>query len=320
MAAIRMLDGFEMRPTDHVQIIHRSLVALGFATMCALSSGCAAAAGSGLSGAIVICDVFGNTSCAVGAAERLLNLTDADFSDDRHTQLAVLTFLGQEYREQKAYGKEELVRQRELRLWFSLRAPAPAADRSTAAEADQDLEEVRAHYSGSGMSLSHPTALQLLNNYADRHSVSGRYVRAESLLSKVLALQQAAAISDGAVASESHRLGELYLLVGKPADAERQFRRAVELRRKVYGADHFFVASSLLGLADAALAIGLTDSAIDSVRDALKIEQATYGTDHPQIAYCLDRLATMLNAGGRQTEAENARAAAAAMRKRFGTT
>ena len=249
-----------------------------------------------------------------------MNLTDSDSSGTRDAQLEILTVLSQEYREQQAYGKEELVRQRELRLWFSLRAPAPAADRSTAAEADQDFEEVRAHYSGSSVSLSDATALQLLSNYADQHMISGRYARAESLLLKVLALQDAAGISDAAVASESHRLGELYLLVGKPADAERQLRHAVELRRKLYGAGHFFVASSLLGLAEAARAIGRTDSAVDAVRDALKIVQATYGTDHPQVAYCLDRLAAMLDAAGRQAEGEKTRADARSMRQRFGTT
>jgi tetratricopeptide (TPR) repeat protein len=290
-------------------------IVIGLATVSVLSTGCR---GSKLGSEIFLCRVFRNTSCALRAAERLLNLTDSDYSDDRSKQLDILMVLSQEYRTQQAYGKEELVRQRELSLWFSLRAPAPAADRSTAAEADQDLEEVRAHYSGSSVSLTHATALQLLSNYADQYSISGRYARAASLLSKVLALQEVTASSSAAIASESHRLGELYLLVGEPADAERQFRRAVELRRRVYGADHFFVASSLLSFADAETAIGQRESAVDAVRDALKIVQATYGTDHPQVAYCLDRLAAMLDAAGRRVEAEDTRANARAMRKRFG--
>jgi hypothetical protein len=45
--------------------------------------------------------------------------------------------------------------------------------------------------------------------------------------------------------------------------------------------------------------------------------QATYGAEHPQTAYYLDRLASALDAAGRQSEADLSRAKATAMRKQF---
>jgi tetratricopeptide (TPR) repeat protein len=291
------------------------LVALSLTTICTLSSACAVDEWNMARREVIVRSLFRDTSGAVGAAERLLNLTDSRFADDRARVLETLMLLSREYREQQAYGKEALARQRELRLWFSLRAPSPAADRSTAAEADQDIEQVRSHYAPTP--VTDPTPLTLLSNQADQHSVNGRYKRAESLLLKILTLRGESSSFDAAVASDSYRLGELYLIVGRPSEAEPRFRRAVELHRKVYGGDHFFVASSLLGLADAMAATGRADQAVDALREALNIVQATYGAEHPQTAYYLQRFASALDAAGRSSEAEVTRTNATAIRKRF---
>ena len=108
---------------------------------------------------------------AVRAAEHLLNLADSDFANDRERGLEALTLLSAQYRMQQAYGQEELTRYRELELWFALKAPSPTADRSIPAEADQDLEEVRAHYAPTP--LISPTPLALLSNRVDQYSVTG---------------------------------------------------------------------------------------------------------------------------------------------------
>jgi tetratricopeptide (TPR) repeat protein len=291
------------------------LVALSLVATCTLSTACSGDEWKMLRREVNIRHLIRDGAGAVDAAERLLNVADSRFADDRTRVLETLTVLSAAYRTQQAYGKEELARHRELRLWFSLRAPSPAADQSTAAEADRDIEQVRSHY--TGLPVTHPTPLTLLSNMADQHAINGRYKRAESLLLKILALRAESSGSDAAVASESHRLGELYLLVGKPFDAEPRFRTAVALCRKVYGSDHFFVASSLFGLADALAATGRAAPAVDALREALNIVQATYGAGHPQTAYYLDRLASALDAAGRHSEADISRANATAMRKHF---
>jgi len=83
-----------------------ALLAFGLMTACAMSSACASDEWERL------------------AAERLRNVADSRFADDRARVLETLTLLSTAYRAQHAYGKEALVRRRELRLWFSLRAPA----------------------------------------------------------------------------------------------------------------------------------------------------------------------------------------------------
>lgn len=256
----------------------------------------------------------GNMAGAVRAAEHLLNLADSEFATDRERGLEALMLLSTQYRNQRAYGKEELTRYRELELWFALKAQSPTADGSFPAEADLDLDEVRTHYVPTP--LISPAPLALLSNRVDQYSVSGQYKRAESLLLKVPAMRTSSSSAD-AKASDLHRLGALYLFLGRPADAEPQFRMATELRRKVYGVGHFFVASSLLGLADAMAANGQAASALDALQAALKIIEVEYGEVHPQTAHYLSRLASVLEAAGRRTEAEAARSRAATIRQRF---
>jgi len=222
--------------------------------------------------------------------------------------------LSTQYRNQRAYGKEELTRYRELKLWFALKAPSPTADRSLPTEAEHDLEEVRTHY--APIPLNSPTPLTLLSNRVDQYSVSGRYKRAESLLRKLLAMRTSSS-KENARASDLHRLGALYLFLGRPADAEPQFRMAMELRQNVYGVGHFFVAASLLGLADARAANSQAASALDALQAALKIIEIECGEVHPLTAHYLGRLASVLEAAGRRTEAEAARSRAATIRQRF---
>jgi len=292
------------------------VVALSLVTTCTVSSACAVDEWNMLRREVVIRNLLRDQSGAVEAAERLVNVTDSRFADDREKMLNALTLLSSGYRGQQAYGKETFVRHREIRLWFRLRAPLPAADSSTAAEADQEIEQVRSHY--AGLPVTHPTPMTLLSNKADELSVNGRYKRAESLLLKILALRAESSGFDAAVASDSYRLGELYLFLGKPSEAEPRFRHAVELSRKVYGTDNFLVAPSLFGLADAMVANGRATAAVGVLREALDIVQATYGAEHPQTAYYLDRFASALDAAGRGGDAELTRANATAIRKRFG--
>jgi len=291
------------------------VVAFSLVTTCTLASACAVDEWSMLRREVIIRNLLRDWPGGVEAAERLLNVTDSRFADDREKMLDSLTLLSNGYRTQQAYGKETFVRHRELRLWFSLRAPVPAVDRSTAAEADQEIEQVRSHY--AGLPVTDPAAMALLSNKADELSINGRYKSAESLMLKILALRAESSSVDAAVASESHRLGELYLFLGRPLEAEPRFRHALELSRKVYGTDNFLVAPSLLGLADAMIATRRATPAVGLLQEAQHIVQATYGAEHPQTAYYLDRFALALDAAGRASDADVNRANATAIRKRF---
>ena len=135
---------------------------------------------------------------------------------------------------------------------------------------------------------------------------------------KVLAMRTSTS-SEDARASDLHRLGALYLFLGRPSDAEPHFRMATELRRKVYGAGHFFLASSMLGLADALAGRGQAQSAIEVLQPAIKIIEGLYGEVHPQTAHYLVRLASVFEAAGHGADARAARSRAATIRLRFRT-
>src|SRR5207248_1377786 len=108
-----------------------------------------------------------------------------------------------------------------------------------------------------------------------------------------------------------------YLFLGRPGEAEPQFAMASELRRNVYGAGHFYVASSLLGLADAMVANGHAAFALDALQRALEIIRVECGEVNPHTAYYLSRLASVLKGAGRRTEAEAAQSRAASIRQRL---
>jgi len=91
--------------------------------------------------------------------------------------------------------------------------------------------------------------------------------------------------------------------------AESDFRRSLEIRRLVFGADHDLVAVSLVNLAKAIQAQGRRAEAADLYRQALEIQRSSLGESHRNTAITMKSLASVLEASG---DAEQARDLAAA--------
>jgi tetratricopeptide (TPR) repeat protein len=108
-----------------------------------------------------------------------------------------------------------------------------------------------------------------------------------------------------ATASARPKIGMVSLGCAKNlVDAEIMFRRALEICKANYGADHPKVASPLSNLA---MLLHATDRSVEAepmIQRALMIDEASYGPDHPEVATRLNNLAVLLQDTNRAGEAE----------------
>ena len=91
---------------------------------------------------------------------------------------------------------------------------------------------------------------------------------------------------------------------GKYKEAEPLIRRALEIRQRVWGANHPDVANSYNNLASNLQAQGTYAEAEPLLRKSLMICRQALGEHHPHTATCYTNLALNLNAQGKYTEAE----------------
>jgi tetratricopeptide (TPR) repeat protein len=129
----------------------------------------------------------------------------------------------------------------------------------------------------------------------------------EALLTHALAVAEHAQEYGVAPAQVSLLLNQtgLYLKSrAQYAQAEPLFRRALEIREKIYGPDHPGVATVLNNLAELLRDQGQYAQAEPLYRRALKIREKAYGPDHPDVATVLNNLAGLLRAQGQHAQAE----------------
>jgi serine/threonine-protein kinase len=141
----------------------------------------------------------------------------------------------------------------------------------------------------------------LLDRQANLHRQMGRLQEAEALVAQAEAAMPAADRTERAQLLASR--GQLYLDMGRHADAERDLRQAFELRRDVMGPNAGIVwyTASLWGRA--LLASGRAAQAEQVQRDALARLQGILGPEAYQNVLLLDALVETLTARGRHAEA-----------------
>jgi CHAT domain-containing protein/tetratricopeptide (TPR) repeat protein len=89
------------------------------------------------------------------------------------------------------------------------------------------------------------------------------------------------------------------------SDCETYARRKLEIRRRILGKEHPYVALDLLWLATALKERGRYADAYSELRESLAISRAQLGNDHPTVATVIDAIASAAKAMGNYAEAES---------------
>jgi tetratricopeptide (TPR) repeat protein len=139
---------------------------------------------------------------------------------------------------------------------------------------------------------------RLLDSKADYTGTTSVAARAERIFA-----QQIPPEVSGVAAALSSRALALRAL-GRFAEAEPLFRRALAISEQGVGSDHPNVASALNNLAELLRATGRLGEAEPLYRRALDIGERVFGPDHPEVATDLNNLAGLLEDTGRLGEAE----------------
>jgi len=112
-------------------------------------------------------------------------------------------------------------------------------------------------------------------------------------------------------------IGQVYTDLGEYGKAEAMHRRALELRRKLFGNENLEVARSLNRLAAALEDQAKNAEAEKLDREALAIQRKLLGNEHIEVAWSLNSLSVQLEAQGKGTEAELLCREALAMRRKL---
>ena len=154
-----------------------------------------------------------------------------------------------------------------------------------------------------------------LNNLALLYMEQGKYVEAEPLYQRSLAIwEKALGPQHPDVATSNNNLAELYRTRGNYAQAEPLYKRSLAIREKVLGPEHPNVASSLNNLALLYDNQSKYAEAEPLYRRALFVLTKALGPDHPNVATTLENYAVLLRKMDRDNEAEKMEARAQAIR------
>jgi len=146
---------------------------------------------------------------------------------------------------------------------------------------------------------------RLLNQAAGYLHERGRYVEAEPLQQRALAILERALDPDHPdVATSLNNLAMLYHGQGRTAEAEPLCQRALAIRERALDSDHPHVATSLNNLALMYHAQGCWAEAEPLHQRALAILERALGPDHADVANSLHNLAGLYRDQGRTAEAE----------------
>jgi serine/threonine-protein kinase len=99
-------------------------------------------------------------------------------------------------------------------------------------------------------------------------------------------------------------------------EAEPLYRKALAIRRKVYGDQNLWVANALHDFSEFLSSRGENERAIALAREYLTIMQRAYGNNHSAVAFAMNRLAAILFHAGQLDEAEKLFANATDMERR----
>jgi eukaryotic-like serine/threonine-protein kinase len=114
-----------------------------------------------------------------------------------------------------------------------------------------------------------------------------------------------------------YTMGNTYYEIGEYQQAEAMHRRALELRRSIFGRTNALVADSVCSLAGTLAVHGYTTDAEAMQREALEMRRSLLGNEHPDVATSLSALANVLWHNRNFDEAEKLYRQALALRERI---
>jgi CHAT domain-containing protein/tetratricopeptide (TPR) repeat protein len=153
----------------------------------------------------------------------------------------------------------------------------------------------------------HPEVVSTLTDLADLYRAQGRTTEAEALL-KVAPVIQGKTIEPANEAIEADQLNKRAMVlfqVGRYAEAEPLWTRALTIVEKMFGSGHPDVATALHNLALVQDRQGRYAQAEPLLKRALAIQEKALGRDHAFSGHILHTLANVYNAQGRYADAES---------------
>lgn len=100
-------------------------------------------------------------------------------------------------------------------------------------------------------------------------------------------------------------VGRVYHDLGLYNKAEPMFRKALEIRRLLFGEENRYVATSLNDLGSVLSERGEYENAEPLLRESLSLQRKLSGSDNPEISSVLDNLSWLLSQKGNYQEAES---------------
>ena len=122
----------------------------------------------------------------------------------------------------------------------------------------------------------------------------GRFPEAIAILEQVVRMQAAAAARSPGLSTTLTMLADAQFSLGRYADADALYRRALAIARRDHGERHPSVAENLSNLGAVELQWGHADKAEGYYREALAIVEGFYGRDHVKTAEALTQLSRAL--------------------------
>jgi pimeloyl-ACP methyl ester carboxylesterase len=190
-----------------------------------------------------------------------------------------------------------------------------AADRCASAVVEKFLAQPAIRPDASCPGLK-PEFSPSINARAEALLDEGRSAEAEELLQHLLATQErTVGASHRNIGITANNLGRAFLKRDLYDQAERFFKKALAINWKTRGRYDLNTAASAFFLALTYQEQGRIEDAEPLYRRALRIEEVAYGSDHPEVAITLEAYAGVLRGLGRDAEAAELEARAAAIGK-----
>jgi tetratricopeptide (TPR) repeat protein len=184
----------------------------------------------------------------------------------------------------------------------------PALEALAEVGAQKELRDLTSQFEGflgKLKKMETPEMASSLDRLASLYVAQGRYLEAEPLSRRALAIREQQLGSEHPDTSASlNNLAGLYRLMGRYIEAEALLVRSQSIREQQLGSDHPDTATSLNNLASLYVAQGRYLEAEPLSRHALAIREQQLGSEHPDTATSLSNLAELYRLVGRYIEAE----------------
>jgi tetratricopeptide (TPR) repeat protein len=184
----------------------------------------------------------------------------------------------------------------------------PALEALAEVGAQKDLRDLTSQFEGYLSSLrmmNVPELATSLDHLSRLYFIQGRYLEAEPLLQKVLALRKDLLGKEHlGVADSLDHLANLYAVQGRYSEAEIRYQDALEIYRDNLPGSYPLFASSLNNLANIYQAQGRFGEAESLYQEAMHLFQQKFGKEHILISDSLNNLANLYAEQGRYLEAE----------------